>query len=256
MVVRFERVPKEKLKLRPQTRNHSPEYLRRLADSLLQGQLQPVGILRDGTVVWGNGRVLAGRLEEKITHLWAAILDEEISEREFLRRQAVENFVRNDLSNAEKCKICVNYAQSEPSLPLKQIASDLGVDPAMVTRWRSWVNCVQKVQAALEADEITLKTMYSLSQLPEDQQEAALVNYLTPKKAPANLNGSRMSRVKCEMPSGAVVTFAGAAGGLSEMAEELASLLKMVRKACEEGLDSKTFERVLRDRVSRGKARA
>lgn len=108
--VRFVRVPKEKFILRPQNRTHSPEYLRRLADSLLLGQLQPVGILKDGSVIFGNGRVLAALLEPKIVDLWAVVLEEEISEREFLRRQAVENFVRNDLSNAEKCVICVNYA--------------------------------------------------------------------------------------------------------------------------------------------------
>ncbi|HEY7328620.1 MAG TPA: hypothetical protein VH592_13330 [Gemmataceae bacterium] len=249
MVVRFERVPKEKFKLRPQTRNHSPEYLRRLADSLLQGQLQPVGCLKDFTVNWGNGRVLAGRLEQRITHLDAVILDEEISEREFLRRQAVENFVRNDLSNAEKCKICVHYAKSEPSMSLKQIAADLGVDASMVTRWMAWEKCLQQVQAALETEQITLNTMYSISQLPADQQEAALLNCLSPKKAAAKQNGSRVSRLKCQMPSGAVVTFSSHDGGLSAMAEELAALLKMVKKACEEGLDSKTFERVLRDKA-------
>ena len=61
MPVRHERVPKENFRLRPQTRTHSPEYLQRLAGSLLQVQLQPVGMLRDGTAIWGKGRVLAAR---------------------------------------------------------------------------------------------------------------------------------------------------------------------------------------------------
>lgn len=71
--MKFARVPKEKFVLRPQIRHHSPEYLRCLADSLLQRQLQPVGILKDYTVIWGNARVLASRLKPEITHLMAAI---------------------------------------------------------------------------------------------------------------------------------------------------------------------------------------
>lgn len=249
VAMRFEKVPKEKFILRPQTRNHPPEYLRRLADSLLQGQLQPVGCLKDFTVIFGNGRVLAARLEPNITHLHAAILEEEISEKEFLRRQAVENFVRNDLSNAEKCKTAVQYAKSEPSMTLKQIAGDLGVDASMVTRWMAWERCIDLVKQALECDQVTLQQMYALSQLPKEQQEAALRDVVDGKKP--RQNGVRRSRMNCQMPSGVLVTLTGEGDGLTiaEIIEELAALLKAAKKAQDEGLDSKTFERVLSDKA-------
>lgn len=238
-------VPKEKFILRPQTRQHSEEYLRRLAASLLQKQQQAVGILPDFTVNFGNGRVLAARMEPKITHLWAVILDEEITEREFLRRQAVENFVKNDPSNSEKCQICVQYAASEPSMTLKEIAKDLGVDASMVTRWMAWEKCIDLVQQALSCDSITLATMYSISQLPKDQQEAALSVAVNGKPRKETV---KKTRVNLQMPSGTVVTLAGDGLTVASIIEELAALLKEAKRAEEQGLDSKTFSAVMRDR--------
>lgn len=249
--MKFVRVPKEKFILRPQTRTHSPAYLRRLADSLLQAQLQAVGITKDGTVIWGNGRVLAARMEPKIVDLWAVVVEEDISEQECLRRQATENFCRNDLSNAEKCKICVNYAHSAPDMALKDIAHDLGVDSSMVTRWMAWEKVIESVRAALAADKITLTALYAISQLPQDQQQTALDAALNGKKPARKTNGVRKSSVKYEMPSGVIITLAGEGDGLSldEVLEALAELLKAAKRANDEGLDSKTFSAVMRDRA-------
>jgi len=248
--IRFVRVSVQKLILRPQTRSHSPEYLRRLADSLLQGQLQPVGILKDGTVIFGNGRVLAARLEPKITDLWAVVLEEEISEREFLRRQAVENFVRNDLSNMEKCKICVNYAKSAPDMALKDIAADLGVDGSMVTRWLAWEKCIEAVRDALAADKITLTAMYSISQLPQEQQQAALDAALNGKKKPQKSNGSRIPTIKIPLANDnatGLVTVAGDGLNWEDAENLLKEALKSVRAAKDKNLDPKTAQSFWRD---------
>lgn len=73
MKVRYERVPKDRPILRPQQQHHSPGYLSRLAESLLRVQPQPIGLLKDYTVIWGYARVPASRLKPEITHLMAAI---------------------------------------------------------------------------------------------------------------------------------------------------------------------------------------
>jgi ParB/RepB/Spo0J family partition protein len=260
--VKFAHVPKEKLILRAQIRNHPPEYLRRLGESLLQCQLQPVGVLKDFTVIFGNGRVLAALEEPRITHLDAVILDEEISEREFLRRQAVENFVRNDLSNAEKCKICVSYAQSEPSMTLKEIAKDLGVDPSLVTRWMAWEKIIDPVRQALVADKLTLTGMYAISQLPAEEQEAALAVALNAPNAAAvaravrkqrNGNGQsavRMPKIKIPLANDAatgLVVVSGESIDLDDAETLLKEALKAVRSAKDKSLDCKTAQAVWRD---------
>jgi len=58
------------------------------------------------TVIWGNCRVLAARLNPGITHLRAAIFDQPITESEFLLMQAMENFHRLDLTDYEKYRSC------------------------------------------------------------------------------------------------------------------------------------------------------
>jgi hypothetical protein len=248
--MRYERVPIEQFRLRPQARNHPLEYLQRLVASLLLGQLQPVGCLKDFTVIWGNGRVLAARLDPKITHLYAVILEEEISEKEFFRKQAVENFVQNPLSNAEKCKICCSYIRNEPSMLLKDIARDLGVDAAMISKWRRWEECTQVVQAALEADKIPLQTMVSISQLPKDQQEAALNAYLNPQKPAKGSNGNRTPKIKIPLANDnatGMVTVSGNSIDWDDTENLLKEALKAVRAAKDKNLDTKTAQSVWRD---------
>jgi ParB-like chromosome segregation protein Spo0J len=257
----FERVPKDVLVLRAQARKHDGEYLNRLADSLVRGQLQPIGVLKDYSVIWGNARVLAARSKPEITHLWAAVFDEPVTEREFQRMRFIENQLRKDLTNAEKCQNCVEYANSEPGLTLKQIAADLGVDPSLVTRWMAWDKVIEGVRQALVADKLTLTGMYAISQLPQEQQAAALVSALAAPNAAAvtravrkQRNGSstvKTARVKCAMPSGVLVTLAGEGDGLTldDVIETLTELLKEAKRANDQGLDSKTFSAVLRDKA-------
>lgn len=264
MKFRYEQVAKELPRVRQQHRQHGSEYLSRLSENLAKGQLQPIGLLKDMTVIWGAGRVLAAQMNPVITHLTAAIFDEAVSEREFLRMRAVENFARNELSNAEKCKICIEYAKSEPSLTLKQIASDLGVDPSLVTRWMSWEKVIEPVRQALAENKLTLTGMYAISQLPLAEQAAGFAVALQAPNAAAvtravrkQRNGTskvRTARVKCPMKSGGCVTLAGEGDGmtLDDVIEMLADLLKEARKANEQGLDSKTFQAVMRDKAKAG----
>ena len=56
----YERIEKNKIKIRakPQARqDFDPAKLMELADSLLAGQLQPVGVLSDYTLIWGERRL-------------------------------------------------------------------------------------------------------------------------------------------------------------------------------------------------------
>lgn len=244
MTVRIERIAKEKCVLRSQTRKHDPDYLIRLAESLAKGQLQPIGLLKDFTVIWGHARVLAARMKPEITHLTAAIFDEPVSERAWQQMRFVENQLRQDLSNAEKCQNCIDYAKSEPSLTLKQIAADLGVDPSLVTRWMAWEKCIEEVRQALATDKITLNEMYSISQLPPDQQAQELNGSSATRR-----NGVKTSKVKCQMPSGVVVTLAGDGIGMESVIDTLTELLKSAKKASSEGLDAKTWEKVLKDKA-------
>jgi hypothetical protein len=62
----------------------------------------------------------------------------------------------------------------------------------------------------------------------------------------------RTSKVRCAMPSGVTITVVGQGEGmtLSEIIEELGLLLKEAKRAEEQGLDSKTWSAVLKDKAA------
>ena len=67
MVMKYEKIDKNRVKLRskPQARQiFDQSDLLGLADSLLTGQLQPIGVLSDYTLIWGERRLRAALLEE------------------------------------------------------------------------------------------------------------------------------------------------------------------------------------------------
>ena len=80
--MKYEKLDKNKIKVRskPQARQNLDESdLLGLADSLMAGQLQPIGVLSDYTLIWGERRLRAALLEKEITHLLAVVFDREVA---------------------------------------------------------------------------------------------------------------------------------------------------------------------------------
>ena len=264
MRLRYERVEKQKIKTRPQARKvEVNEDLHRLANNLFTyGQLQPVGLLADYTMIWGHRRLAGSMLKPEITHLWAAIFQEEVSESQFLLLRATENFSRQDLTAWEKYLTCKELMEVNPSWQGKDLAEHLKLDPGMVTRLLSPGKCIQAVRDALEAGKVGMSDSYSISRLSEVDQAEALALKLNgasrddvEQHARKKRNGDkptvRVSRIKCAFPGGACVTVAGNGDGLSldEIIENLGEVLKAAKKANEEGIDARTFQRVLADKA-------
>jgi len=57
-----------------------------------------------------------------------------------------------------------------------------------------------------------------------------------------------VSRIKCPLPSGALIQVSGQAISLDDMIEAMSKLLKEAKKAPNRVCDAKTFERVCRTR--------
>lgn len=222
--------------------------LRALGKDLRVRQLQPLVCLADGTIVCGERRYRAAVLEG-LAELMVMIITDPLTEAEHNRLQLVENLQRIDLNNAEKCIGCVKYAQTNPSITSKQIAADLGVDPSMVTRWMSWERAIDSLRAALEANQITLQTFYSIAQLSEDLQEAALKNHLNPQKP------ERMPKIKIPLANDVatgLVVVTGKDIDLDDTETLLKEALKAVRAAKDKKLDCKTAQSVWRDMANAG----
>ena len=255
MTVKYEKIDKNKIKTRskPQARQtFDQSALMELADSLVTGQLQPIGVLSDYTLIWGERRLRAAFLKKEITHLWAAVFDQEVSESEFLLMRATENFQRADLTDYEKWLTCKELHDANPQWEWQHLAAHLHLSPGTITKLMSPGNCSVAWQEALAAGRVSIGDCYVASGLPEADQAALLTLKLSGASRDAIVNAGRksrngntpavrLSRVKIAMP-GATVVISGKRVSMAEVVELLTETLKEARKAAEH-FDVRTWEK-------------
>jgi ParB/RepB/Spo0J family partition protein len=269
MTVKYEKVPKLKVKIRakPQARQaYDQAELERLADSLLTGQLQAIGLLSDFTLIWGERRWRAAMLRDEITHLLAVVFDKEISESEFLLMRATENFQRSDLTAYEKWLTCQELLEANPQWQQKDLAAAMKLDQSAITKLLSPAKCSQGWRDALKAGKVGIGDCYAASGLPDAEQAALLAQKLAGASRDAIAQAARKSRsgqkpagklsrrIKVELPSGISVIASGTGLSLEAMIASLAEVEKLAKKALADGLDAKSFQVVTKQKNSKRSA--
>lgn len=234
--------------------------LRSLGESMkAHGQLQPVGARPDGTLLWGERRWRAAQLVG-LNELQVIITDKPLSDAEIRVLQLTENMHRADLSGYEKWLACSELMCMNPGWQIKDLAEALRMDPSSLTRILSPNRCVAAWQEALKAGKVGISDCYAASKLPESEQAGLLamklggasrdqIEQAGRKTRSAKAPAIRVSRIKCPLPSGAVVQVSGEGISLDDMIQAMVELLKEAKRASEQGLDAKTFERVCRDKA-------
>jgi ParB/RepB/Spo0J family partition protein len=250
-------------KVKPQARKRLDEdELHALGRSLRDRQLQPVVALADGTLICGERRYRAAVLEG-LAELEVKVIDDPISEAEFRRLQFTENIHRSDLTPYEKWQGCLELLRLNPGWTSKDLAESLHVAESTVTKYLSPSRCIAAVQDALQAGGIGITDCYAISLLPPEQQAGLLALKRSGasrdrilqegrKRREGNAPTVRVSRIKCPLPTGVTVTVSGAGISLDDGIEAAAGALKAMRKAREDGLDSKTAQSVWRDMAKAG----
>ncbi len=262
-------VPLEKdvpwFKTRDQSRKQDREDdLRDLGESLRVRQLQPVGALADGTLIWGHRRLQAAKLVG-LARLTTVILDEPMTETQFRLLQATENIHRVDLTSHERAKICEELRRLNPQWQAKDLAENLKISASVVTKLLSASRCIEAVQTAFADRSLSLNETYAISQLSESEQQAALnlklngvtrdalSNHVRQRKSPAS-SEIRLSRVVCPLPTGVNITISGPSLALEGVLDALSDLQREARRARDQLLDVKVFSAVLRQKArSQGK---
>ncbi len=222
-------------KTRGQARKQDREDdLRDLGESLRVRQLQPVGALADGTLIWGHRRLQAAKLVG-LTKLMTVILDEPMTETQFRLLQATENIHRVDLTPHEKSKICEELRRLNPQWQAKDLAEQLKISASEVTKLLSAGRCINAVQKALSEGSLSLNETYTISKLPEAEQQAALTlmlsgatrdtlsSHVRKRKSPTAPD-VRLLRVVCPLPTGVSITVSGQSLALDEVLDALADL--------------------------------
>jgi ParB/RepB/Spo0J family partition protein len=260
--MKYERIDKTKIKLRskPQARQtFNQADLLALADSLVEGQLQPIGVLSDYTLIWGERRLRAALLKKEITHLLAVVFDQEVTESQFLLMRATENFQRSDLTDNEKWLTCKELREVNPTWQLQELATRLHLSPGTITKLLSPAKCSGAWQQALAAGRVSIGDCYTASGLPEAEQAALLALKLSGasrddivhagrKSRKGNTPSVKVARVKCHLPSGVCIVASGQGLSLDDLIESLGEAQREAKKAREQGLDAKTFQSVMKDK--------
>lgn len=239
--------------------------LRSLGESMKAfGQLQPVGAKPDGTLLWGERRYRAAQLVG-IKELQVIITDRQLADMEIRLIQLTENMLRTDLTGHEKWQACAELMCMNPHWQMKDLAEHLHLDPSMVTRLLSPSKCIPAAQEALAAGKIGISDCYAISKLPEWEQAGLLALKLSGASRDAVEQAGRKSRkgqaatvkvarIKCPLPGGTVVQISGNGISLDEAIAVAQEWVREAKKASEQGLDAKTFERVCKDKAKGKKA--
>jgi ParB-like chromosome segregation protein Spo0J len=245
-----------------QLARHSAEKVKQLAaDMAANGMHQAVGAGEDKRLIYGHGRFAAAKLlgwKEIETKVYLGTL----TPTQLLIIRAAENLHRADWNGFQKWKLCEELLQQNPSWTQKDLADHLSFDGGSISNFLSPAKCCLAVQQALRAGLLTTADCVRLSRLDEPCQQhllaatlngagAAEIKRQARKARSGPSDAQKVSRFKGQV-SGASVTVVSEGGGLAldDLIETLAELLKEARKANDQGLSAKTFEKALRDKAS------
>ena len=200
----------------------------------------------------GASVVFVRRLWSDFQSLLVIITEKMLTDTEIRIIQLVENLHRSSLSGYDRWRACEELKAMNPDFRAKDLAEKLRLDASMIVRLMSPSSCLPEIQDALKAGEITLSDCYAMSKSksPADQAKLLALKLSGASRdqieaqARKQRNGTpavMVSRIKCPLPSGAVVQVSGREISLDGMIEAISELLKEAKRAGEQGWDVKTF---------------
>lgn len=240
-------------------RQRSESFLRALGKSLRIRQVNAVLARSDGTVVDGWSRVLAARLEG-LTELDVIITDEELTESDLVLIQWVSAEHRSGLTDGEKwrkaCELMSMNLQWTPA----DLGAVLGLEPPSVTILLSGCKCCTAVQDALMAGQISLSVTYSISKAANEAEQMELLTQYLGGATRKDLDDARKERKSVNKPAkpvkrlklevdDLVLNLAGDFT-LAMAGKAMVDLGNRALKAAKEGVEPKTFERLISDERS------
>jgi ParB family chromosome partitioning protein len=255
----YERWPVDKPIVKENVRKHfSDESLRQHAESLKKdGQLRPLLVLRDGTLIAGERTLRAAKLAG-LTHVDVKVLEGDLSPSEIKKLQLVENLMREGLSDAEVYLACKELMSLNPDWRKKDLAAALHFSDSMCTRICAVDDLAPEAKEAFLAGKFGFSKAYAIAKGSKEDQ---------PRKLAAILSGEsrddverqerarrvkhpeiKLSRVKIAMPQGASVVVSGNRLNMAQLIELLTDTLEEARRAAQQ-YDVRTFVSMMRDKA-------
>jgi ParB family transcriptional regulator, chromosome partitioning protein len=252
------------LKTRPQVRKTFPPEvdLRALARSVMKRQLHPLLILPDETILDGECRWRGLMLENPEFEVDVIVMDHELAPGEASELQLISALHSTTLTAYDQAVASREWMERNPGATAKELAEKIDRDPSMLTRLNSLWKTILPVIKAAEENKIGPKAWYQISLLPQADQLRLLELYLSgmpsgqiaklsrKQRTPASAAPTvKVAKIRCPLGSGAIVQISGQGISLNDAIEAAQEWVKEAKKASEQGLDAKTFERVCKDKA-------
>jgi ParB family transcriptional regulator, chromosome partitioning protein len=260
-----EDVPLEKLFTSPQARRHFDEAsLHELAQSIrTTGMLQPILARLEEErllVVEGERRFLAAK-RVPLASVPVIIQRESSAAAGVLQIQLVANMQRADFRPLEKAQ-GIAQLMKEAGWSATEVAKNLGLSVATVTRSLSLLKLPESIRARIESEAIPASAGYELTHIEDPARQAELAEEITAgrmtrdsvsgaakaaRKNRRRTGSGTASRATAALGDGRSVSVLGQSLTLESVIRTIEDLLLMARKARTQGLSLPTFLKVLRE---------
>jgi ParB family chromosome partitioning protein len=244
--------------------NPDPAYCRSLGESMKAvGQQVPIIGYTDSStdrfnVADGGCRLIGAKLVG-VLKLLAMDLGKKPTQIELLMAQAAIDIHKQHLPAMDRARLWQSNIQAR-GCTARQMAKELAVSDSLVGDYLSLLTLPPDVQEQVNSGELHMSKACLIAQQegnPDRQRELAALaknmarNELAARMRQTRRNGqqaqvARVSVLKCPLPSGTNVVIKGRDITLESAIVELQDLIKAMKKAIGDGIDSSTFSRVCR----------
>ena len=245
-----------------------PDYCRSLGESMkaIGQQIEIIGYTDSKTgrfIVTDGGCRTEGAGMCGIPKLLALDLGKAPTPAELVSAQAAIDMYKQHLLPMDRARLWQSNIK-ERGCSKRELGKELGVSDSLVDDYLSLLTLPPDVQELVNSGALHLSKASFIAQQESDpdrqRQLAALAKDMSRKGLISKVKLSRRSaqalavkvaRIKCPVASGAVVQISGEGLSLDDAIEAAQEWIKEAKKASEQGLDAKTFERVCRDKAKR-----
>lgn len=228
-------------------------------DMKRRGVLVPLLVRRNGdvcVVIDGHRRRQAALLVG-IEKLPCIVFEKDVTEAAIREAQLVTQLHSQTLTPYEVYCGCKNWLELHSGSTAKDLAGAIHRSETFVSVVLSLDRCITAAKEAAAEGSIGLKDWHAISQA--DDQVALLAAKLKGasaeqlrrlRKSGGEQESVKVTRIKCEVPGRkSTITIAGQNISLSLAIDIVSEWLREAKKAAEQGLSAKSFERVCKDKA-------
>lgn len=186
-------------------REFDEDDLARLAESLrTKGQLQPIRVRWDEgrgayVVIMGERRWRAARMAG-MAELSCIVHEGDLAADDRLGLQLVENALRSDLKPVEQAHAYRRLMDSR-SWSARQLASELAISPATVSRALALLELPTSVQEQVEQGALAAHTAYEVSKLADPEEQAVVAQAAVDQKLTRHEVDDLVRAVRAKRPA-------------------------------------------------------